>query len=190
MSLQEAEATIERLQRELQEKEAELTLWKTAVEDWRKFPPEREVRPTGDSLVDRLRGIYSIPINDRAGPLDGKNEYVGQGFFTGKIMYDAAEEIERLRKDATRPAILTADEEKELAEILAKMTPGEFETGGDAKGQVWSALNGLTVAMFPEVHKPTRGVGFIDAEQRWANQQFLVLASKFMRKLVKQELRP
>lgn len=186
MSLQEAEAKIECLQRELQQKEAELALWQTAVEDWRKTP-DQEAQPTGDSLVDRLRGIYSIPINDKAGPLNGKNAYVGRSFFTGKIMHEAAEEIERLRKDATRPAILTAGEEKELAEILSKMTPGEFETGGQVKGQVWSALSGLTVAMFPEV--PSK-IGFIDAEQRCANQQFLVLASKFMPRLVKQELRP
>lgn len=53
------------------------------------------------TLVDRLRGIYRIPITDGLGPVDGSaepdnsNEFVAE-FETTPICHEAANEIERL----------------------------------------------------------------------------------------------
>lgn len=54
-----------------------------------------------DTLVDRLRGIYRIPITDGLGPAGGEepdnpNEFVRR-FETLPIHHEAADEIERLR---------------------------------------------------------------------------------------------
>lgn len=56
-----------------------------------------------DTLVDRLRGIYRIPIRDGLGPVgagdepDNPAEYV-RSFPTPPIQQAAADEIERLRR--------------------------------------------------------------------------------------------
>jgi hypothetical protein len=48
-------------------------------------------------LVDRLRGIYTIPVNDGAGPLNGKMTYTpAEPFPTPPIQKEAADHIERL----------------------------------------------------------------------------------------------
>ena len=47
------------------------------------------------SLVDRLRGIYTVPVNDGAGLLDGKDMFT-RTFPVPPIQLEAAEEIERL----------------------------------------------------------------------------------------------
>lgn len=49
------------------------------------------------TLVDRLRGIYTIPVNDGCGLLNGKDTYTNT-FTVPRINHEAAEEIERLRK--------------------------------------------------------------------------------------------
>lgn len=56
-------------------------------------------------LVDRLRGIYTIPVNDGAGLLNGKDTFT-QEFPVTPISREAADEIERLRaqRDAWRKA--------------------------------------------------------------------------------------
>lgn len=48
-------------------------------------------------LVDRLRGKYTIPVNDGAGLLDGKDTFT-QEFAVTPISREAADEIERLRR--------------------------------------------------------------------------------------------
>lgn len=54
-----------------------------------------------ETLVDRLRGKYTVPINDGAGPLDGKTEFTRDfSAFIPPIHLEAASEIERLRVDA------------------------------------------------------------------------------------------
>jgi len=55
-------------------------------------------------LVNRLRGIYTMPINDGGGPIDGKDTF-SRTFETAPIQHEAANRIEEL--------------EKELAEIKA-----------------------------------------------------------------------
>lgn len=56
-----------------------------------------------ETLVDRLRGIYRIPIRDGLGPVgagdepDNPHEYVRSDFVTPPIQRAAAAEIERLR---------------------------------------------------------------------------------------------
>lgn len=47
-------------------------------------------------LVSRLRGNYSIPINDGGGPIDGKMTF-DRSFAVPPIQLEAAEEIYRLR---------------------------------------------------------------------------------------------
>ena len=47
------------------------------------------------ALCDRLRGLYRIPVNDGAGPLNGSTEFVRQ-FETGPIQHEAASRIEAL----------------------------------------------------------------------------------------------
>lgn len=48
------------------------------------------------TLVERLRGVYTIPINDGAGRLNGSYEMT-RTFETPPIQHEAAAEIERLR---------------------------------------------------------------------------------------------
>jgi hypothetical protein len=48
------------------------------------------------TLVERRRGVYTVPINDGAGPLDGSYEFT-RTFETPPIQHEAAAEIERLR---------------------------------------------------------------------------------------------
>jgi hypothetical protein len=49
-----------------------------------------------NSLVDRLRGNYSVPVNDGAGLLDGKDTFERK-FEVAPIQNEAANEIERLQ---------------------------------------------------------------------------------------------
>lgn len=55
------------------------------------MPEERTL-----NLVDRLRGKYVLPVNDGAGPLNGKTTFTRE-FETPPIQHEAAAEIERLR---------------------------------------------------------------------------------------------
>ncbi len=91
--------------------EKELAVMKQLVGDW--HPPiESDVEPSGNTLIDRLRGIYVIPVNDGAGPLNGSNEFTRR-FAVGKINLEAAEEILRLRK-------ALATQQAEIQQILGK----------------------------------------------------------------------
>jgi hypothetical protein len=45
-------------------------------------------------LVDRLRGIYTVPVNDGCGLLNGKDTFTNV-FPVPPINHEAAEEIER-----------------------------------------------------------------------------------------------
>lgn len=61
----------------------------------------RETNPheaTGDSLLDRLRGIYTVPVNDGAGPLNGSMEFTRK-FPPLPLNVEAAAEIDRLRTE-------------------------------------------------------------------------------------------
>lgn len=51
---------------------------------------------TGDHLIDRLHGIYTIPVNDGAGLLNGKDTFTRR-FPTLPLNLEAADEIVRLR---------------------------------------------------------------------------------------------
>lgn len=52
-------------------------------------------------LVNRLRGIYTIPVNDGAGPLDGSDTFA-RAFPVPPINGEAADEIEQLRQEVER----------------------------------------------------------------------------------------
>jgi hypothetical protein len=48
-------------------------------------------------LIDRLRGIYTVPVNDGAGLLNGNDTFTPpEPFFTPAIQKEAAERIEKL----------------------------------------------------------------------------------------------
>lgn len=55
----------------------------------------REAAPLLSSLVERLRGIYRLGVNDGAGLLNGSNEFVRK-FETPPIHHEAADAIETL----------------------------------------------------------------------------------------------
>jgi len=89
---------------EVRKIQAELDAVKARVGDVYLREPAEPVsdRPeTGDSLLDRLHGIYTIPVNDGAGPLNGKNAFTRR-FPLLPINLIAADEIERLRGDRDR----------------------------------------------------------------------------------------
>lgn len=50
---------------------------------------------TPNTLIERLRGIVRIPVNDGAGLLDGK-DFFERSFPTSNLAREAADEIERL----------------------------------------------------------------------------------------------
>ncbi len=70
-------------------------------------------------IVDRLRGIYIIAVDERVGLLNGSNRYIAHSkdmnpdWFQPPIQEEAAKEIERLR------AIVQKQDEK-LAEYFYK----------------------------------------------------------------------
>lgn len=48
-------------------------------------------------LTDRLRGIYTVPVNDGAGLLNGKDTFTpAEPFFTPPVQKEAADRIEHL----------------------------------------------------------------------------------------------
>jgi hypothetical protein len=46
-------------------------------------------------LINRLRGTYTVPVNDGAGLLDGKNTFT-RSFTPSPINVEAADALERL----------------------------------------------------------------------------------------------
>ena len=73
---------------------------------------------TAGKLVDRLRGIYTVPVNDGAGLLNGKDTFT-QTFPVAPIQHEAAGEIERLQgliKTAVERLQIEADRDKKRAE--------------------------------------------------------------------------
>ena len=69
---------------------------------------EVDARPQHETptLVDRLRGVYTVPVNDGAGPLNGSDTFTRR-FETPPIQHEAAARIEaleqRLRKAGVEP---------------------------------------------------------------------------------------
>lgn len=49
-------------------------------------------------IIDRLRGIYTIPVNDGAGPLNGSDTFTRR-YFTGAIQHEAAKRLEKAERD-------------------------------------------------------------------------------------------
>lgn len=80
---------------------AELDAIRARVHDAYLRTPDVEHPATGDQLIDRLRGIYTVPVNDGAGPLNGSMEFTRR-FPTLPINVEAAHEIVRLRECLAR----------------------------------------------------------------------------------------
>lgn len=79
---------------------AEIDRLRAEVKTLEDAHPFRNAKPsnheaTGNDLIDRLRGIYRTPINDGAGPLDGKDHYERR-FAVGELSHHAADHIENL----------------------------------------------------------------------------------------------
>jgi hypothetical protein len=64
---------------------------------------EEQLKAIADpaTICDRLRGIYTIPVNDGAGLLDGKDTFT-RSFTTPPIQQAAADLIETLRAEIKR----------------------------------------------------------------------------------------
>jgi hypothetical protein len=54
--------------------------------------------PTVSELIERLRGIYTIPVNDGAGLLDGKDTFT-RTFDVPPIQLEAADALARLAEE-------------------------------------------------------------------------------------------
>lgn len=81
------------------------------------------------NLMDRLRGIYTVPVNDGAGLLNGKDTFT-QTFQVSPIQREAADMIERL-------ALRLADAEEESIHRREAAQrgeePPEFSSGREGK---------------------------------------------------------
>lgn len=94
----ELEARIRELTAEVGRLTKEAAILREAIGELWLMPAKEEQQATGDELVDRLRGIYTVPVNDGAGPLNGKDTFT-QCFNVAAIKHRAADEIERLREE-------------------------------------------------------------------------------------------
>lgn len=61
-----------------------------------KTSAEAGAMPCSSSLVNRLRGIYTIPVNDGAGLLNGKDTFTRKFDGLPPINEEAAKRIEKL----------------------------------------------------------------------------------------------
>lgn len=98
--------------------------------------------PSGQQAVDyddityRLRGIYTVPVNDGAGLLNGKDTFTRE-FKTPPIQHEAAAEIERLRvlvSTAAPTAPSTAEGERERLEEERNRLSNHFGYGARLDG--------------------------------------------------------
>lgn len=84
-------------------------------------------------IVDRLRGIYTVPVNDGAGLLDGKDTFTAaEPFYTPPIQREAADLIEEMLA-ALQGVVRVADRkttEFDAARVaIAKASPPTPTTG-------------------------------------------------------------
>lgn len=78
------------------------------------------------NLLERLRGNYTIPVNDGAGPLNDSDTFTRQ-FPAPPIQLEAATKIERLTR--LIHAILHADERGQGINFTEAMQMAAKETG-------------------------------------------------------------
>ena len=87
---------------------------------------------TPNTLIERLRGIVRIPVNDGAGLLDGK-DFFERSFPTSNLAREAADEIERLTA-ALGDAVVVPSPAVNYDDILSRISvwrdyqPEEDET--------------------------------------------------------------
>lgn len=98
-----------------------------------------------DTLVDRLRGVYTVPVDDGAGPLNGSETFTRQFQGLPPIHEEAAVEIERLRE--LNSAL--SGEVRELRMVIA----GLVLTAG---GQLPVSEKNQALAMGDDVELETR----------------------------------
>jgi len=72
-----------------------------------------------NTLIERLRGLIRVPVNDGAGLLDGKDFFERQ-FPASKIALEAADRIEAL-ENALREALAKCTEHYGDAERMARV---------------------------------------------------------------------
>ena len=109
-------------------------------------------------LVKRLRGIYTVPISDGCGPLDGKSEFT-RTFKTPLIQHEAAARIEALEKQV---ASILGSPTLSLASKLASERNSIIE----AQSQEINSLKQLIHHIY--IHSAYKDCGFIqmDTPQR------------------------
>lgn len=86
-------------------------------------------------LVNRLRGIYTIPVNDGAGTLNGSDTFTC-AFPVPPINGEAADEIERLRQEVERLKDVLHRDRSGLAAALAEVwrTAGGYAWVAEGRG--------------------------------------------------------
>lgn len=105
---------------------AEIDRLRSEVKTLEDAHPFRNYKPsnheaTGNDIVDRLRGIYRTPINDGAGPLNGKDHYERR-FAVGELSHHAADHIENLKR-----GLIEANKDTERLEWLDRASPDELD---------------------------------------------------------------
>lgn len=76
------------------------------------------------TLVDRLNGIYTVPVNDGAGLLDGRDTHT-RTFEVPRINKEAAKRIVSLEKELKEVKEKLAYSERLLEESYANQKKGE-----------------------------------------------------------------
>lgn len=74
-------------------------------------------------LTDRLRGIYTIPVNDGAGLLNGKDTFT-RNFETTPIQHEAADVIDELTsalEEALKSHAISIEAQTKAKAILTKI---------------------------------------------------------------------
>ncbi|MBP2230769.1 hypothetical protein J2847_004078 [Azospirillum agricola] len=86
-----------------------------------------EKPPVPATLIERLRGVVRIPVNDGAGLLDGK-DFFERHFPASKLALEAAARIEELEAASPAPPAPSADP---LAPIRQAIADYHYALDGD-----------------------------------------------------------
>jgi hypothetical protein len=128
-------------------------------------------RLTDAELIQRLRGIYTVPVNDGAGLLDGKDTYT-ETYPVSPICLEAADEIEKLQNQVatanTRAETERMNREQSMAgaaRLLSEMRTERDEARAAAKElMLWIQSH----AIRPEIYNyPT----FTESVLEWLDEK-------------------
>jgi HAMP domain-containing protein len=108
----------------------------------------REAAPLLSSLVERLRGIYRLGVNDGAGLLNGSDTFTRK-FETPPIQHEAADAIEALEAEVGRLRA-ELEEAREVARTITRHWPHGKDNALDAAlAQALCAIPAPSAALSP-----------------------------------------